>query len=195
MRRSDFLTPGPGRGSGDEFARRSVLYGSLDRLLRSNTRFFAAAALVNEVTAELFRRLPIGLSTGSRTFLCELGASLEPLNLGYARAISDRCYSGPWLDRSLVRLEQQQVQMCCHRWAGRSGSAWPRVRRELNALLNAYHPVALFASYLPCCRQLAGVLASVRQDLGVALDFANGSHRIEIGCALIQQLPHEGPGR
>jgi hypothetical protein len=113
---------GPMRG-GDEFARRSMLYGSLDRLLRSNTRFFAAAALLNEVFADLFHRAPIGLSRGSYTFLCELGASLEPMNVGYARGIRDRCYSGPWLDRSLVRLEQRQVQMCCHRWARRSASA------------------------------------------------------------------------
>jgi hypothetical protein len=179
------------RGSDDEFARRSMLYGSLDRLLRPNTRFFAAAALVNEVFANLLRRVPIGLSRRTYTFLCELGASLEPMNVGYARGIYDRCYSGPWLDRSLVRLEQQQVQMCCHQWARRSGSAWPRVRRELNALLNACHPVVLFASYSPCSRQLAGVVAGVRQDLGVALDFANGSHRIQIGCALIQQLRRE----
>jgi hypothetical protein len=53
----------------------------------------------------------------------------------------------------------------------------------------------LFAPDLPCSRRLAGVLAAVRQNLGVALDFANGSHRIQIGCALIQDLRCEQPPR
>ncbi len=150
------------------------------------TRFFAAAALVNEVFAKLFRRVPMGVSQRSIAFLSELASSLEPVNLHYARRIRDGGLSGPWLDRALVRLEQQHVQRWGQRWAARSAVGWPGVRRELNGLLNAYHPVALFAPCLPCGRQLLSVLTAVRQDLGVDLDFADGSHRIRVGYALVE---------
>ena len=137
----------------------------------------------------IFRRLPIGVSQRSFAFLSELGSSLEPVNLHYARGIRDGRLCGPWLDRALVRLEQQHVRRCGQRWAADSTVGWRRVRRELNDLLNAYHPVTLlFAPCLPCGRKLLGVLTAVRKDLGVNLDFADSSHRIRIGCALVQHL-------
>jgi hypothetical protein len=176
-------------GGGDEFARRGALYAHLDRHLRSATRFFAAAALVNEAFAYLFRRLPSGISTSSYAFLSELGASLEPLNLYYARRIRGGCAAGPWLDRSLVRLEQRHVQRCWHWWAAQSGAvAWNRAVHELNGLLNAYYPMALFAPLLSSGGHLLAAVSAVRKEVGNDLDFANGSHRVRIGCALIQQI-------
>ena len=186
-RPGDF-NPRPHWGRGHEFARRHVLYRQLDHRLRAATRFFAAAALVNEVFAQLFRRLPIGVSQRTFAFLSELGSSLEPVNLHYARRIRDGGLGGAWLDPTLIRLEQQYVQRLGQRWAGRSTAGWRGVRGELNALLNGHHPVALFAPCLPCGRQVLGVLTAVRQDLGVDLDFADGLHRIRIGCALVQHL-------
>ena len=111
------LSPRLRWGRGHEFARRHVLYTQLDQHLHAATRFFAAAALVNEVFAQLFRRLPIGVSQRSFAFLSELGSSLEPVNLHYARGIRDGRLCGPWLDRALVRLEQQHVRRCGQRWA------------------------------------------------------------------------------
>lgn len=180
--------PRPRWGRGHEFARRNMLYTRLDQCLYVTTRFFAAAALVNEVFAQLFRRVPIGVSQQSFAFLSELASSLEPVNLHYARRIRDGDLCGPRLDRALVCLEQQHVQRWGQRWAARSPLGWRAVRHELNALLNAYHPMTLLAPCLPCGRQLLSVLTAARQDLGVDVDFANDSHRIRIGYALVQYL-------
>jgi hypothetical protein len=141
----DFLSRRPQWGQGSDFARRHLLYARLDRHVRSRTRFCPAAALVNEVLAHLFRRLPIGVSHSCYVFLNQLGAWLEPLNLRYAGSIRDGRLCGPWLDRALVRFEQEHAQLYCYRWVLHSGMAWRRVRRELNDLVNAHHPVTQLA--------------------------------------------------
>lgn len=172
----------------NEFERRRRLYAHLDRDLRSKTRFFAAAGLINDVFANLFRWLPADGSAKSFAFLSELGTSLESVNMRHAGAIREGRLAGCSLDHSLVCLEQAEVQLHWHLWSTRSGDAWRTIREELNRLLNDHHPVSLLAPLLPCSRLLTTVVAAVRRGVGADLDFANGSHRIQIGCALIRQL-------
>jgi hypothetical protein len=174
------------RRESNDFERRRNLYAGLDRDLRCRTRFFAAAEFVNAVLAGLFRWLPVDLSAGSIVFLSELGASLELVNMRYASAVRAGRLAGLSLDHSLVCLEQQEVQLRWRLWSTRSGNAWRGVRQELNGLLNGHLPVSFLAPFLACGRQLTTVTTAVRQDLGV--DFANESHRVQIGCALIRHL-------
>jgi hypothetical protein len=175
----------------NEFERRRILYAHLDRDLHSKTRFFAAAELVNEVFANLFGWLPAEVFATSFAFLNELGASLESINLRHAGAIRHGRLTGHSLDHSLVRLEQREVQLRWHRWSTRSGDVWG-LQRELNGILNDRHPVALLAPFMPGGRVWSFVIAAVRRGLGVDLDFADESHRVQIGCALIRQLRSGG---
>jgi hypothetical protein len=176
---------------GSDFERRRVLYAHLDRDLRSRTRFFAAAELINAVLASLFRWSPVEVLAGSIAFLNELGASLEAVNMRFANAVREGRLAGVSLDHSLVCLEQQEVQRRWRLWSTRSGEEWREVRQELNGLLNGHPPVSLLAPFLPCSRRLTAATAAVRRGLGVDLDFANGSHRVQIGCALIRQLRND----
>jgi hypothetical protein len=177
------------------FNRRSALYLDLDSELRSRTRFFAAAALTNSVLADLYALIPHLLPRHSYHFLNELGALLEAMNVHYAREIKAGTASCRSLDYYLVSSEQRLAQTYVDAHQGLPQGNWERVRRELNALLNK-HPLASFVSrWSVRGRHFYSVLKDVRRDIGVALDFADESHRVRIGLALIQHIQYQEPCR
>ncbi len=169
------------------FERRSALYARLDRLLFGQTRFFAAAALVNAVFARFFGILPAIRAPSSFQFLNMVGTALESDNLAYARSIS-RSLSGGVRDYDLVCAEQSRLQCYVHMYRAQDPQQWKGIRSELNSLLNNRYQ----ASFLSRCsfgtRELVGALGEVRKRLGRQLDFQVEAHRISIGLKLIEHI-------
>lgn len=181
-----------------DFKRRARLYSELDRRLRPETRFYAAAALTNIVLAQLciHRRGCVGLSCSTLTYLARLGGHLEQVNVGWAVEIARGRYPASTvqemsagipvgLDTALVRVEQAIVE----RHLGELGQAdaphHSRVVRQIDRILNwAPH----WLSFLPGAHgtQAYGqVLRRVAMDVGRSLRFAVRDDRIRIGLALI----------
>jgi hypothetical protein len=169
----------------EAFQRRAVLYAELDRDLRKKTRFFGAASMTNNVLARLFEFHPTLISSDSGALLQGLGRSLERFNLSMAAGIRANSEAGSALDRRLVEAEQRAAQ---REWRN---SQRALVEAELDHLLNGSHVLCLFARFWKDSRDYTAVLAGLRKQMGVRLQFGNEAHRIGIGCALIDHL-HNG---
>jgi hypothetical protein len=173
-----------------EFERRSALYSRLDLQLCDQTRFFAAAALVNAVFATLFQLWSAIRPPRSFNFLNEVGAALETDNLRYARAITAHT-PGDSLDYALVCAEQARLQCYVRAHQALRPRQWESIRRELNGLLNDRYAIALFSRWGKGGARLYRVLHEVRERLGTTLDFSTESHRIRIGLRLIEHFRQE----
>jgi hypothetical protein len=169
------------------FARRAALYARFDEQLREQTRFFAAAALINGVFAQLCEVWPTFHSARSLRFLEEAGAGLEDCNRGLARAIVARGMAGR-LDHALVHAEQRCLQRHVQAQEARSPRDWEAIRRELNGLLNHRHPATVFSRWFIASRGLSQVLREIRESSRSQLDFGNQSHRVLIGMKLIEHV-------
>jgi hypothetical protein len=170
-----------------EFHRRSALYSDIDSGCRHQTRFFAAAALVNNVLADLFAFGPLGQTRCSFDFLSEVGAALETANIAFAREIGCH-YHAAALDRPLVCAEQARLQRHIQALRAQHPAHWDKVRRELNSLLNDRHAACWL---LRCYRKYSAFwrgLRKARRLSGIELDFAIEQHRINIGLALIETV-------
>ena len=171
---------------GFDFGRRALWYRSLDLELRAKTRFFGAAALTNRVLARLYEnRLNTALPLSGR-LLMRLGTELERFNTDLAASVRGSEQRGRTLDRRLVCAEQRVAQI--HWLAERRNRDRPLVERELNGFLNQSHVSCLLARLWKDSHEYCTVLASLRARMGSPLDFAVESHRVDIGCALIEHL-------
>jgi len=171
-----------------EFERRSALYDRLDRQLCDCTRFFAAAALINREFARLFAVLPAVTSRCSFAFLSEAGAALEIENLGFVRQIRGGTFDGS-LDHALVCAEQARLQWHVDAHQAHRPRHWEFVRDELNGLMNGW-----YASLISRWCNAGGIseaLRQVRNNLGMRLDFATESHRVDIGLKVIEHIRRE----
>ena len=178
------------RDRGRPFSRRQTLYEALDHELATYTRFFAAAALTNSVFAQLFTSLPRGSLLHAYQFLSDAGLELETANLHYAHEISrTKNLSGPGLDLYLVRREQRLMQKLLNERGVRTDAASTRLTRELDSLLNR-QVVAVISRVFACSRQYSRVLRAIRRELGLALTFADESHRVLIGLGIIRHIRH-----
>jgi hypothetical protein len=94
------------------------LYAEHDRLLSSNTRFFAAAASTNRTLGDVaVLRSALGVSHDSLVLLWELGGVLEAFNRQAASEIAAGSIDDGDLDRRMVHFEQYQLE-CAIRSAG-----------------------------------------------------------------------------
>jgi hypothetical protein len=177
----------PRRPINSDFARRQVIYARLDQHLRPRTRFFAAAALTNQILSTLFQAMPGLISAAGHDFLNRLGFVLEARNLKWASTMPDAAPGGPSLDELLVRTEQAVAQLYCDEFRARAAQSWQSVRREMNALLNG-EGIAFCAAAFKPGRDFRRVLAVTRSELAADLDFAVEAHRVRIGCALIDEF-------
>jgi hypothetical protein len=168
-----------------DFARRQLIYARLDQHLRPRTRFFAAAALTNQILSTLFQAMPSLISATGHVFLNQLGSALEVNNLNWVRAMPQDAPGGPSLDGLLVRTEQAVAQMYCDEFRASAMESWQSVRREMNTLLNGECGTAVFAAAFKHGRHFRRVLAMTRRELAADLDFALEAHRVRIGCGLI----------
>jgi hypothetical protein len=184
-----WLSIHPSRGRGADFRRRALWYKDLDLELRHKTRFFGAAALTNRVLARLFEHFPKAVSDASATSLRRLGAQLERFNGGLAESVRQSPRHGAALDRYLVQAEQSIVEI--HWRALPSERQQLIIGREINGLLNVTHVSCYLARLWRDSRDYCSVLSGLRARLCGPLNFAVESHRIEIGCALIEHLSRE----
>jgi hypothetical protein len=163
------------------------MYWALDRHFGGRTRFFAAAAMTNQMFAMLFKAAPHLVSRRTGNFLSELGARLEIANVRFADEIRRHGGRGASLDRHLVSSEQNLVQAYVDAVSVRVAD-WHRIGYELNRLLNGTHLASLAASVVSRTRGYRRVLAEARRRTGGHLDFAHEAHRVSIGCALVHHV-------
>jgi hypothetical protein len=167
------------------FERRAELYRQVDSQLRSRTRFFAAAALINTVLAQLFCYIPDRALGNAYGLLCEAGAALEAANLKWVTVLGDHTRVRSELDQILVRGEQRLLQsfldtaQSTHRW-----STIP-ISEDLNRLMNHRHWALLGAPCLGHSRRFLRILESVRASLGHCFDFTMEAHRVELGLEIV----------
>jgi hypothetical protein len=170
------------------FQRRSAIYTRIDAQLSDRTRFFAAAAVINAVLANLFDVISVICLPRSFTFLSEAGLALESANLQYAAECGRGKPSACTLDYALVCAEQRLLQCYLQAYQVRRPLQWGYVRRELNGLLNDRYAASLLSLLCKGSAGFSRVLREVRADLGTALDVAIESHRIRIGLKLIEHI-------
>jgi hypothetical protein len=181
-----------------DFKRRSALYTRLDARLGNQTRFFAAAALINAAFAQLFQVWPAFSPARSLDFLNEAGAALEGYNRASAREIDrreiNRVMAGP-LDHALVHAEQRRLQRHVRAQQARCPRQWASIRGELNGLLNDRYAASFFSRWCEAGRGLSQVLREIRGASHRELDFADESHRVLIGLKLIGHVRAKGARR
>lgn len=172
----------------DEFAQRAALYRQWDRTLCGSTRFYAAAALINEAFAE-------GLSTPARLLLSRstvhffgtLRRVLQAFNVSLAASVA----RGSWLslqDRSLVPLEQAIVQRHLASLYLAEAHSYARLIGETNRLLHFVRTLVRFSAPHSSVATLGRVLRQLHGSRGKTVNFAQRSDREAIGNALILSM-------
>jgi hypothetical protein len=178
----------------EEFDRRARNYLRLDARLASHTRFFAAAALTNNVLAELSiqRARWMWISQTTLSALLTLGGMLEALNLRRAQSLDAESSSGASLDSSFVEMEQAYVESVLRGWADTCVPRYNRLIAELDRLLLAVANGVLPPRCSPNVRRYEQVLRSVTRAAGRCPSFAICADRISIGKALINEARQRG---
>jgi hypothetical protein len=174
------------------FLQRARHYARVDRQLGHKTRFFAAAAVTNQVLGWL---APLHLAVGTSAFtiqeLASMGSALERINRHYAGVILDAPpVAGDGLeavDVETIGGEQRELQGVLDAFKQRAPVQYELFIRELGALMN--RPPWPVLRYLhPLVFGYQQVLAAVRARLRARLDFSNQQHREAIGFALIDNI-------
>jgi hypothetical protein len=169
------------------FAARVELYSAWDRKLHSQTRFFAAAALINAALAELWPRCPlVRFAYGSGlTFLADLGEYLQAFNVNILHRIeSGRWRAADW-DTDLVRLEQAAVE---RRLAQSDSRMRASVTRQLDRFIHCLARRVGGLRYGPATTVLSGALHEIQLASARALRFASLSDRVTVGTTLIRTI-------
>ena len=175
---------------GRQFELRARRYHELDSRLSEKTRFFGAACITNCVLGHL--------ASGAGAAFCprkcvawlfELGAVLESQNLSIAAAITDEPTAGAQLDQRMVAIEQTLVEDSLRISQLQHRGSYSRLLVNLNSLLNR----SWFASFhfSATVRWYWQVLAEVRNDLAVPINFSEQYHRERLGMGLIRALHRE----
>ena len=178
------------------YCQRAELYGNLDMLVGSKTRFFAAASAASQQIADV--ALP-GSSTvtsaATRNFLETTGQALEKVNLEAAgRILSGQMTVSPEvLDRAMVTKEQTEVQSQLKMFQQSNPEAYGTAIKEINTLLNggsaASRSLILGANVLfGSDKAYSNLLTGVRKELGRDIDFSDQKDREAIGNALVKYM-------
>lgn len=171
------------------FAARVRLYTTLDEKLGARTRFFGAAALVNEVLVE-WCSLPCPgrwVFGSAVTLLSRAGAHLESLNVAMARRLESGGRDRD-LDHRLVAAEQRELETLLQRQVQTARPLHRCAVRQINRLLSWAGDGVLPSGRCPSVGIFSDVLARLRADLSRPLDFALLDDRIGIGLALTREL-------
>jgi len=193
--------------SGSGFCQRADLYANYDALVRSKTRFFAAASAVTQAIANVdssamgIRFGALGASQSTRNLLENIGQSLQKLNTETVGKILSGAInmSGPELDHALVHKEQTQVQSQLDSFKANNPDAFGPAMKEINALLNPDQRSAVQTdlgaadkSFEPTDAAMDALLGQVQKSLGHDIDFANQADREAIGNALADNVRKTG---
>jgi hypothetical protein len=173
-----------------EFRRRAWVYSHWDVRLSRQTRFFAAAAVTNAALAELFAwgRARLLLSNVAASFLSEVGLVLEQQNLRLARQMAGQPPAAPDLDRSIIRWEQNAVEVMLCRLRCFNAATHQHVIMQINRLLQPVRTGCPARWFFPHAVQYAQVLRSACSELGRPTDFSIQTDRELIGLILIARL-------
>jgi hypothetical protein len=173
-----------------EFRRRAGIYSDWDARLSHHTRFFAAAAFTNAALAELFAWWSgrLLLSRIAASFLSEVGLVLEQQNLRLARQITDQRPASPDLDGSIIRWEQDAVEVMLCRLRCLNVATHQHVILQINRLLQRVRTGCPARWFFPYAVQYAQVLRGACSELGRPTDFAIQADRELIGLTLIARL-------
>lgn len=165
-----------------EFERRAARYAVCDQILRTHTRFFAAAAIVNSALAEALAESPGAyfLPLGTTNFLATLSAYLEPYNVLFARRVPCMALRGPALDQWLVAHEQVLVERHLSRYPPRIGRA---IIRDVDRLLWAVAVLDLRRAASDGLARLVEATRILRTRQG-CLSFGQLEDRQRLGCLL-----------
>jgi hypothetical protein len=172
----------------EEFFQRAAHYRSMDMRLGSLTRFFAAAAWINQLLGDLARRRVFGVS--SLCLLRELGRHLMIENNHMISKISTGFLPLPVciLDGQLVDREQQVAEQFLMAIRQSDPDLHRTACHEIDKLLNnSWFRLAI--PVLPAPLASIGRLSRIQP-----LQFAKTAHREAIGYALIRSIGH-GPRR
>jgi hypothetical protein len=172
-----------------EFRFRVKLYSEWDKRLAPQTRFFAAAALINTALVDLcmHRAAALLLSRATLDFLSKTGRSLESLNVALADRLHCREIRADDLDHFMVLTEQNIVERALQAVRATDSAVFSNVVTQLNRLLH-------LTEYGFCSRDGSGrysyarAFASVRNELRRPLDFASKEDRVRLGRRLITDL-------
>lgn len=182
--------------TGSGFCTRATEYGKFDAnpAIQSQTRFFGAANAVSQALADV--AVPVAsrfvVSQQTATFLEGVGQNLEKLNQTEASAIQNGTLSGPNLDQQLVHNEQSAVQGQLDSLQQSNPDAYKTTISEINGALNPGTAGQFASTLFSTDKAYAGVLDSVRKDLGRNIDFSKQSDREAIGNALIKHVRETG---
>jgi hypothetical protein len=172
-----------------DFAQRAALYWQWDQALCGSTRFYAAAALINEVFAEcLSGPARVLLSAPTLEFFLTVSRTLQRFNTNWAVSVGrseQGVREGAQLDTWLVQLEQVLVERCLRQLYCAERRAYGRVIREANAWLRLAQALAGFPAPYPSFTILGSVLRQLHRGRGQSIDFAQRSDREAVGNALI----------
>jgi hypothetical protein len=172
------------------FAARVEMYREWDSNLRSRTRFFAAAALVNAALAELWPRCALTrLAYGpGLNFLAELGAHLQTFNAALLQRVHEKPWQAADWDTVLVSLEQLAVERRLARLEQVDQRLHATVTRQLDRFLYCLSRQIGMAGYGPCTALLSGGLREIRIGSPRTLKFASLSDRVAVGTTLIRVM-------
>ena len=172
------------------FAARVELYLAWDRRLRSRTRFFGAAALVNAALAELWPRCaPLRFVYGhGLSFLAGLGGHLQAVNL----AVLGRIERGEWCaadwDASLVKLEQLAVENLLARLEKLDRRRHARIIGQMDRFLDCLARGVGRKTYGPFTAVLSRGLRELQLASPRELRFGWLPDRVAVGATLIRLI-------
>jgi hypothetical protein len=170
---------------GREFAQRAALYRQWDGALCTSTRFYAAAALINQAFAEaLSTPARLLLSQPTLHFFGTLSRALQAVNAGLAAAFV-RGSIWSLRDSSLVRLEQAIVQQHLTRLRLAEARSYERLVDEANRWLYFLQMLAPLSAPDTSVSALGNVLRQLHDSRGGRIDFARRRDREAIGNALV----------
>jgi hypothetical protein len=175
------------------FADRVKLYTALDEKLHLRTRFFGAAAVTNSALVELCSLPCPRVWRCAIDYFGHIGSALEAMNVKWARCIEDGVLPKGNLDRTLVTLEQLEVERLLRRH--QSEPFHHRALDQINWLLQRAHSLARPLRHCPSIGTFRQVLGHMRARLGRPVDFALLDDRIGIGHALTRSLRDHNMGR
>jgi len=185
------------------YCQRADLYGNLDALVQSKTRFFAAASATSQDLAD--QAIPVvgkvGTSASTRDFLESTGQALQKVNVEMAGKILSGAIQGegPKLDAQLVHKEQNEVQKQLDSFNKANPTGYNTAIKEINTLLNSKDSgaavlQALAGNLIPgnTDKAYSQVLDEARKTVGHKLDFSNQKDREAIGNALTNYIRKTG---
>jgi len=185
----------PVLNNGGPYCQRATLYGEIDGKVSAHTRFFAAASATTQSLANL--DMPLGVSnlmvsSSTISFLSNLSASLQTMNMGIAADIQSGSLRGGNLDARIVHREQTVVQAALDSFASSDSGAYKNLISEANSLLNPKGATQFLGSRFSTDAAYNRILNGVRDTLGRDIDFSKQGDREAIGNAVIDHIRKSG---